>query len=182
MSTRSPRTTSPDLIAVTDISGAAAEVRDEVSRSGVAVEEATASLREALAELHRSDDEAWRRYALDMEDATRRFDTTVGLAAARLRAERAASAEDLGVVLDSVVDSWRSRADELRVRAHVGQMDLRDRLDETVAELDAAVQRLGGVLARLRGDVGETLASLRHETEQALDDAADILRGGHRTR
>lgn len=168
-----------DLIAVTDVSGAASEVRDQVSRSGVAVEEATASLREALAELHRSDDEAWRRYALDMEDATRRFDTTVGLAAARLRAERAASTEDLGEVLDEVVDSWRSRADELRVRAHVGQMDLRDRLDETVEELDQAAQRLGVVLHQLRSGVGDTLASLRDEAQHALDEAAAIFRGSH---
>ena len=180
MSTRSS-TTSQDLIAVTDVSGAATEVREQVSRSGAAVEEATASLREALAELHRSDDEAWRRYAVDMEEAARRFDTTVGLAAARLRAERAASAEDLGEVLDGVVDSWRSRADELRVRAHVGQMDLRDRLEETVEELDQAAQRMGTVLARLRSGVGETLSSLRHETEHAFDDAADIFRG-HRAR
>lgn len=166
-----------DLAAVSDISGADPSVRDKVSQSGADAESATAALREALRELHRSDDEAWRRYAVDLEEATRRFDTTVGLAAARLRAERAASKEDLGSVLDDVMQSWRARADEMRVRAHVGQMDARDLVSDTVAELDLATQRLGAVVARLRTEVGGTLSSMRHEVTAALDDAARIIRG-----
>lgn len=177
MTTETSTSASRDLIAVSDITGADPSVRDKVSQTGAEAESATAALREALKELHRSDDEAWRRYAVDLEEATRRFDTTVGVAAARLRAERAASKEDLGSVLDDVMASWRSRADEMRVRAHVGQMDARDLVSDTVSELDLVTQRLGVVLTRLRAEVGSTLDSMRREVTAALDDAARILRG-----
>jgi hypothetical protein len=166
-----------DLNAVTDVSGVDPSLRQKVSASGADAEAATAALREAIRELHRSDDEAWRRYAVDLEEATRRFDTTVGIAAARLRAERAASKEDLGSVVDDVMETWRARADELRVRAHVGQMDVRDLVSDTAAELDLASQRLGAVVVRLRSEVGESLTLLRHEVTTALDDAGRILRG-----
>ncbi len=164
-----------DLIAVTDVSGIAPAVREHVSRSGADAEAATAALREALLELHRSDDEAWRRYAVDLEEATRRFDTTVGLAAARLRAERAASKEELGTVLDDMMQSWRARADELRVRVRIGQMDARDLATGTVEGLDRATHRLGTVLTHLTAGVSESLSSMRGEVRDALDEAADIL-------
>ena len=166
-----------DLISVTDVSGADPDVKEQVSRSGAQAEAAAASLREALVELHRSDDEAWKRYAVDLEEATRRFETTVGLASARLRAERAASKSDLSTALDEVVQSWRSRADELRVRAHVGQMDVRDLAEQAATDLEQASQRIGTVLSRLRSDVSESLSSLRGEARAAFDEAADILEG-----
>jgi hypothetical protein len=176
MTTDLSRTTS-DLRGVADVDGADPALRAEVTRSGADVEAATAALRDALQELHRADDEAWRRYAVDLEEATRRFDTTLGLAAARLRAERAVSKEDLGSVLDDVVQTWRTRADEMRVRAHVGEMDVRDKVGDTLGELDLATQRLGIVLARLQGGVGETLSAMRTEVAEALDDVTRILRG-----
>ena len=108
MTTDASRSPNSELSTVSDVSGAEPAVRELISRSGADVEAATEALRDALRELHRSDDEAWRRYAVDLEEATRRFDTTVGLAAARLRAERAASKEDLGAVLDETVASWRA--------------------------------------------------------------------------
>ena len=175
MTTDRSQTGSGDLIEVADVDGADPAVRDQVARSGADAEAATASLRDAVAALHQADDEAWRRYAVDLEEATRRFDTSVGLAAARLRAQRAASKEDLGSVLDEVVDLWRSRADELRVRAHIGRMDARDVVSDTVEELDLASQRLGTVLGRLRSDVGGSLVTMRAEVGGALDDAAAIL-------
>jgi hypothetical protein len=162
---------------VADVSGAAPAVRELVARSSAEAEAATATLREAVRELRRSDDEAWQRYAVDLEEATRRFDTTVGLATTRLRAERAASKEELGTILDDVLETWRTRADELRVRAHVGQMNVRDLTEETVAELDEAGRRLTTVVTRLRSDMGESLGTLRDEARTALDDVADILRG-----
>jgi hypothetical protein len=112
-----------------------------------------------------------------MEEASRRFDTTIGIAAARLRAERAASKEDLGSVLDDVMASWRMRADEMRVRAHIGQMDAHDLVSDTVTELDLATQRVGAVVVRLRAEVGSTMRAMRAEVTGALDDAARILRG-----
>ena len=112
--------TSGDLIEVADVDGADPAVREQVARSGADAEAATASLRDAVAALHQADDEAWRRYAVDLEEATRRFDTSVGLAAARLRAERAASKEDLGSVLDEVVELWRSRPGRPRAGGSFG--------------------------------------------------------------
>ena len=114
---------------------------------------------------------------MDLEEATRRFDTTVGLAAARLRAERAASKGELADALDDVVGSWRSRAEEIRVQAHVGKMDVRDRGLETVADLERASHRIGSLLTRVRDEVAESLTTMRHEARVALDDATKILQG-----
>lgn len=161
---------------ISNLDGADPAVRQRVERSGASVEEAAGVLKEALAELHRSDDEAWRRYASELEEATNRFETSLGLASARLRAERATSKEDLRTVLHELTDSWRARADEARVRAHIGRMDARDLVSETVTGLDLAGQRMAAVVARLREEVGDTLVAMRAEVSSALDDAARILR------
>ena len=172
-----PKAEADDLLTVADVVGAEPAVRDEVSRSGVDVEAATAALRTALHDLHESDDDAWRRYAYDLEEASRRFDTSMGLAAARLKAERAESKTDIKEALGGVADSWRSRAEEIRVQAHIGRMDVRDRGAETVSDLERASQRVGSLLTRLRDEVGESLAIMRDDARAALDDAAKILKG-----
>lgn len=165
------------LISVVDVSGAEPAVREHIARSGVDVEAATASLREAIHELHTSEDASWRRYASDLEDASRRFDTTLGLAAARLRAERAASKADIKEALDEVAGSWRSRAEEIRVQAHIGTMDVKERGAETISDLERASQRIASLLAQLRDEVSESLVVMRSEARSALDDAARILQG-----
>ena len=177
MTEPTPEAEADNLIAVADVDGAEPAVREEVSRTGVGVGAATAALRKALNELHKSDDEAWRRYAFDLEEASRRFDTTMGLAAARLRAERASSEHDLKEALDDVALSWRSRAEEIRVQAHIGSMDVRDRGEETISELERASQRVVTLLSRIRDEVTDSLTVMRDEARAALDDAARILQG-----
>ena len=174
MTEPTPEAEADNLIAVADVDGAEPAVREEVSRTGVGVGAATAALRKALNELHKSDDEAWRRYAFDLEEASRRFDTTMGLAAARLRAERASSEHDLKEALDDVALSWRSRAEEIRVQAHIGSMDVRDRGEETISELERASQRVVTLLSRIRDEVTDSLTVMRDEARAALDDAAPV--------
>jgi len=177
MTHTTPQADADKLIAVTDVSGAEPALRAEVARTGVEAGEATSALRNAIRELHKSDDAAWRRYAIDLDDATRRFDTSLGLAAARLRAEQAASKVEIKNAIDEVAGSWRSLADEIRVQAHIGTMDAKDRGAETVSDLERASHRMGALLLRLRDEVGESIGHMRDEAKEALDDAARILHG-----
>lgn len=164
------------LSSVADVGGTPPDVRQQIARSSAEAETATTALREALRELHRSDDEAWRRYAWAMEDASRRFDVSVALAAGRLRAERAASREDLDGAIGDLLARWHTLADELRVRGRLGQMGARDLAGATADELDRASRGLAAVLGHLRGEVGSSLTSMRREVASAFDDAAQIVR------
>ncbi len=165
-----------DLTNVDDVSGADSKVRDEVARRTVVVETASVALRAAVRELHEAEDEAWKHYAGELEAATLRFDSALGTASARLRAERAASKPELEQALQSLADSWRARADEIRVQTHLGQLDARDAGLHAIDDLDQSAHRVGQVLTSLRSDAGQSLASLQGQTRHALDEIGHVLR------
>lgn len=124
-----------------------------------------------------TDEDAWRRYSADLEVAMRRFDSSVALATARLRAERALSRDELRDALDDIVGAWRGRAEEMRVRLHLGNLDARDSREKAADELERATKQIGSVLGHLRSELGGSLGAMRGEARRAIDEAADILLG-----
>lgn len=163
------------LSRVDDISGADAPTRQHVSTRTEAVEHASEALRHAVAELHQADDVAWQRYADHLERATLRFDAAIAMAAATLRAERAAAKPDLVDALEAVTRQWRARADEIRVQTHLGELDARDAGHHALADLEAAGHRLADVLATVRGEAGASLTGLRSAAGKAIDGVALAL-------
>lgn len=157
------------LSRIDDVSGADDRTREQVSDRTEDVESASAALRRAIAELHDADDVAWKRYASDIHHATLRFDAAVAMAAANLRAERAASKPELEDALEAVATSWRARADEIRVQTHLGEMDARDAGLHAVEDLEEAGRHVAEVLSTLRTDAGASLAGLRTAAGRAID-------------
>lgn len=158
------------LTRVDDVSGLDPAQRLEVSSSTDVLETATIALRRAVADLHRDEDEAWQRYAADLERATLRLDAQLGMASARLRAERAASKPEIHDVLTEVAEGWRARADEIRVQTHLGEMNARDAGLRGLDDLDQATQRVSELATSVLDDVGESLSSLRQRVTTLLDD------------
>lgn len=171
MGTKETEATRTRLTRVDDVGGADPGVRAAVSRSTEDAETASSALRAAIRELHQADDEAWQHYATAVEAATLRFDAMLGMAAAKLRAERATSQHALEDVLEDVATSWRARADEIRVQTHLGEMDARDAGLHTLDDLERAEHGLRRALVLLRTGVGSSLASMRTEVRRALDEA-----------
>ena len=163
------------LTRVDEVSGADPGVRSEVSQTTDDVETASAALRSALGQLHHSQDDAWRQYASDLEAASLRFDTTLAVAAARLRAERAASRDDLGEALDEVATAWRTRADEIRVQTRLGEMDARDAGLHLVEGLDQATHRISAIVASLTHDTKASLDTLKASAGHAFDELGHAL-------
>lgn len=163
------------LSRVDDISGADDETRLDVSGRAEDVEAASAALRRAITALHEADDEAWKRYASDIHHATLRFDAAISMAAASLRAERAASKPALDDALESVAQRVRARADEIRLQTHLGELEARDAGLHATEDLEAAGHRVATVIRTLRDDAGASLAGLRTAAGEAIDGVALAL-------
>ena len=153
------------------VSGAEDEVRGKVSRTAEAVHDASGDLRDAVSALHEARDEAWKRYAAEVQEATIRFDAAMDLAAARLRAERAESREELADDLRDLASTWRGWADELRVQAHLGGMEARQFGSGAVDRLTEVGNRLGDLAASLGHAAGDSLSELRERATMAVDEA-----------
>ncbi len=149
------------LTQIGDVDGADPDVRAEIAGRAGAVESASEALRTALEELHQAEDEAWRRYAADLEEATLRLDATLAVASSRLRAEKADTHEELEDALEELATTWRSRADEIRVQTHLGDLDARDAGLHLLSDLDAAGHRITETLAALRDDANHSVGSIR---------------------
>lgn len=158
------------LTQIDDVSGADPALRDEVADRAGAVESASVALRAALDELHQVEDEAWKRYAGDLEEATRRLDAALSVASSRLRADKADTNEELEDALEELAVTWRSRADEIRVQTHLGALDARDAGLHVLDDLDAAGHRLTETLAAVRSDAGHSFSALRERVQHTIDE------------
>jgi hypothetical protein len=158
------------LTTIADLEGADPVVRDEVADRAGAVESASVALRAALDDLHQVEDEAWRRYASELEEATLRLDAALSVASSRLRAEKADTPEELEDALEELATTWRSRADEIRVQTHLGVLDARDAGLHVLDDLDAAGHRITETLTAVRSDAEHSFSSLRERVQHTIDD------------
>lgn len=141
-----------------------------------AAAQAAARVRDALDDLHTKEDEAWEHYSEAVRQATSEAEAELAIAVARLRAERAASHEDLGLALDQAVESLRGRIDEARVRAHLGRRELESRTEEALDELERTARDLRQISGRLVREAAHDLDALRHDTLRGIGAAAGALR------
>ena len=147
-----------------DVSGSTAT--DGLAEAKAALQRAASALHEANRELHEHEDEAWLEYASEADAAVARMEAELEMSAAKLRAERAGSTAELRAALDEAATTWRSRADEIRVQTHLGEMDARDAGLVALDRLEAAGHRL----ATFTDTIGHT----GHEI-------TDVVRTGART-
>jgi hypothetical protein len=102
-----------------------------------------AALRKTLDELDHIHRDAWKQESAAARTAIAGLQADLALATAEAEAEQAASKEDLSKALTELVDAWRGVIDDLQVRGHLAEMDLRDAVE------------------RLRGDATKPLQQVR---------------------
>lgn len=157
--------------------GADAAVKDGVLSAHAQVMGASADLREAVARLHRTEDEAWRRYGADVDRAVAQMETELSSAEAQLRVEQADSRDQLSAALQQVAETWRARADEVRLQILLGEMEARDAASQSLDALDRAGHRVVALVEELRHNTAASMSSLRDRTRDVVDDVRQALRG-----
>src|SRR4051812_13861352 len=158
------------------VSSPSNEKRDALIACNREVRTASTYLRAALDDLHTSEDVAWRSYADEVDRALVHLDVELQVAAARLRAERAESRDELSVALHEAAESWRSRRDDARVQARLLEMERRDAGRSAVEELHRARTEVERALSGLSHDLGATLQEARQATVSAIGRVAGAVR------
>lgn len=130
--------------------------------------EAATDLRSALVGFEGAEKVAWRSYARNVGRALAQLDDELDVARAELTAASAASGEELAESLRRARSSWATISDEMRLQAHLGEMQVRDlyrRADEDLHQAGALIQ---ANLDSLGHDAADELAAVREQTSKAL--------------
>lgn len=94
--------------------------------------------------------EAWRAYHEKVEEIAIEAELALVEARCELDLELAGSQAEVRAAAGAVVDDWRGRIDELRVRAEVGRMDLEDQLAPILAAIEDRYRRARGLVRAAR--------------------------------
>lgn len=135
------------------------------------------SLHAAADELHAEQDDAWHRYVAEADDAIEHMQAELALAGEQLRAERAETMGEVKAALEQATREWRSRADEIRLRTHLGQMEARDAGLVALDGLDAAGHRLASFVDLVRHDAGTLTSTIKEGARQVIEDARAAIAG-----
>lgn len=158
-----------------------------VSEAAGAVRLAEVGLREALATIGVDSDPAWRRFASMADWAMIEMEIELTVAAASLMADRADTRHEVHGALSKATDAVRAALDELRLHAHLGQLDLQEAAARRAAAIDAALHTAAAIVSSAEHEAGSSLGDLRHTAVGALDGlrrtfvgaATTVLRGDH---
>lgn len=128
---------------------------------------AATRVRELVASYEREQDAAWQAYAHSIDRALVHLEIELEVSAAHLAVLRAESADDLSRTLERARTSWSALGDELRLQAHLGELDARD-------VVGATYERAGQDLAHAGAAIQSTLDALVHLPATAAHDLAPV--------
>ena len=134
------------------------------------IREAAALLREAVARKHEADSAALLGYRAEVERSLGRFQADLDVATAKLKAERAVSNPELRESLTLAQGPLRTAVDELRVRASIGRMDLRDARTQLVTDSEGIGHGITAMLEELAHDTADSLDDLRKRSLKLVRD------------
>lgn len=149
---------------------------DAVVAADTELRRAGASLRDALSEVRRGQDQASARYAAAVDEAVARMDAELEVAAADLRAAQARTRDELADALGQARDARRAWLEEARVQARLGAMEARDRVEGAREGAGDVEQRVEVMLKVLREDTTSTLAALSDQVAEAIGHVRDNVR------
>lgn len=153
------------------------DVKHEVASAHSQAQDAAASLRDAVARMHETEDQAWRRYGAEVGNARAQMEAELAAAETQLRIEQADSHDQLSAALRRAADTWRARAGEVKLQIRLGQMEGRDAGLRAIDELDRAGNAVVAMTEELRQDTAASISTLRCRTRTVADDFRDALRG-----
>ena len=85
------------------------------------------------------------------------------------------------MVAESSLDSWRGRIEQLKVQAHLGQMELRDEAESQLERVDDTWMTARHSLDDLGGKVGEAWDELVENLRPALANIRNAFQQASRT-
>jgi hypothetical protein len=129
-------------------------------------------LGDAVAELHESENEAWRTYSADVADSVARVNAELEMSLAQVKAAGSDNRADLAEALREADEARRTFLDNLLLQTHLATMNAQDRtkqVTDTVNVIGERIERMVGMVLEesattvkdLAGDVGELIANLR---------------------
>ena len=139
------------------------------------IHEAATLLREAVARKHEADSDALRVYRAEVEKSLGRFQGDLDVATAKLKAEQAESNPELRDSLQLAQAPLRRAVDELRVRASIGRMDLRDAQARLIDDSEGIGHGITVMLDELRHDTAGSLDDLRTRSLGLVHDVRRFL-------
>lgn len=145
-------------------SGAPSDLEAAQEQLGVAMD----ALRTALARMRDSEESAARRYAAATEEAMNRLRADLAMTNAELKASRADDKATLEQALREATEALKGRAEESRVRLHLGRLDAVDLGTQAWERVERAGQAVTTTLAEVRQDTTEFTQTLRERASSAI--------------
>lgn len=131
---------------------------------------AMAHVRASLGTFDEAEHDAWATYARTVDRALVHLEAELNVSEAELGVRQADNPDELRATLDRARESWLAIGDDLRLQAHLAQLDARDRIDEATSGL----QRLIGDLSRR---AAHDLDAARHEAGRVLGELLRAVPG-----
>jgi hypothetical protein len=196
MNMSGPRTTRDDFLRRLEgwIGDLDAQLSSFEERLRQAAEETATSFRPVASRLHSTRDalgaamqrlgtatrESWEVLAGDIERGFQELEAEVNLARTELEVELADTREAYRKALEQQLDAWRGRLDDLRVRAKLAQMEVRDEASELLDRVESAYHAARRHFDEATDDPGQTAEALRAGARAVLRDLRDSVAAARR--
>jgi Mg2+ and Co2+ transporter CorA len=138
---------------------------------------ATAAMRRALAEFDDADGDAMAAYARNVRAALSQLEDELDVSGAELSAQLAESREQLGESLHAARSSWAAINDEMKLQAHLAQMEARDLYRRADEDLHQAGAIISTSLEELGQTTTESLDTVRSQANKAIGQLRSAIYG-----
>jgi hypothetical protein len=149
----------------------------ELAQADADLRSAMARVRRALGEFDAAEHEAWTTYAVTVDRALVHLEAELNVSQAQLGVRQATTSDDLKATMDRARTSWSAMNDDLRLQAHLGELDARDKVDQATGVLHQAVEAVGQRAAHdleaVRREADKAVGALRHALGGLLGSSGD---------
>ena len=123
-------------------------------------------LSDAVADLHESENAAWREYSASVADAIARMNAELSVSMAQLKAAQSEGGPGLVDALREADEARRAVADNVRVQAHLAAMDMQDRTRKANEGLDIIGERIEQMATLVRDASTSTVKGLASDASE----------------
>jgi uncharacterized phage infection (PIP) family protein YhgE len=138
---------------------------------------ATGAMRQALAAFDDADVAALQAYARNVRAALSQLEDELDVSGAELTAALADSREQLGESLQAARSSWSAINDEMKLQAHLAQMEARDLYRRADEDLHQAGAIISSSLEELGQTTADGLDSVRGQATKAIGQLRSAIYG-----
>ena len=123
-------------------------------------------LSDAVADLHESENAAWREYSASVADAIARMNAELSVSMAQLKASQSEGGPGLVDALREADEARRAVADNVRVQAHLAAMDMQDRTKRANEGLEVIGERIEQMATLVRDASTSTVKGLASDASE----------------